>query len=297
MLFTAFGIACHEGLAADIKLVCTGTLFSQRNWLVDAISSLGLTDRVIFPGYLQDKELSVLLKNSGGVIFPSLYEGFGLPIIEAMSVGVPVACSNTTSLPEVAAEAAIFFDPRIPTQIAQVMISLMDNEALRTRLILAGLQRAVEFLDWERMTLEYLEIFQEAVDFIKYENKIDGVYADSWVGTSLGIDVVPVIGSQVVEIEFFAPSWLPQSRIVVQGMHLGRKLGAPCIIVRGTTVVWSMPVGSKGGHYNVMVGPTFVPEHYGYGNVQRKLSVMLKRCDIICADGKCIELFRDKVLK
>ena len=65
------------------------------------------------------------MANCSGVVFPSLYEGFGLPVIEAMAAGVPVACSNATSLPEVAADAAILFDPRFPTQIAQAIISLV----------------------------------------------------------------------------------------------------------------------------------------------------------------------------
>lgn len=163
MLLTSFGIACNQGLALDIKLVCTGAPGQRRDWLIEAAQKMNLADRVIFPGYLPDAELATLMANCGGLIFPSLYEGFGLPVIEAMAAGVPVACSNSTSLPEVAGDAAIFFDPRIPTQIAQAMISLADDEVLRSHLIKAGLKRAMEFSDTERMAREYWQLFQCAI--------------------------------------------------------------------------------------------------------------------------------------
>jgi glycosyltransferase involved in cell wall biosynthesis len=162
MLLTAFGMACRGGLAADIKLVCTGAPAARQEWLISAARTMDLGDRVLFPGYLPNAALAALMANCTGVVFPSLYEGFGLPVIEAMALGVPVACSNTTSLPEVAADAAILFDPRVPTQIAQAMISLMENEALRARLIQAGLRRAAEFSDTGRMAREYWELFQDA---------------------------------------------------------------------------------------------------------------------------------------
>lgn len=163
MLLTAFGMARHEGLAADIKLVCTGAPGARQEWLKNAVHIMNLGDRVLFPGYLPNTELAVLIANCTGVVFPSLYEGFGLPVIEAMASGVPVACSNTTSLPEVAADAAILFDPCVPTQIAQAIISLVENEALRAPLIQAGLQRAAEFSDSGRMAREYWELFQHAL--------------------------------------------------------------------------------------------------------------------------------------
>lgn len=162
MLLTAFGIACHEGLPADIKLVCTGAPGVRQSWLASATRTMNLGDRILFPGYLSNVELAALVANCNAVVFPSLYEGFGLPVIEAMAAGVPVACSNTTSLPEVAADAAIFFDPRVPTQIANAMISLSENDALRTRLIDAGLQRATEFSDVTRMAREYWQLFEFA---------------------------------------------------------------------------------------------------------------------------------------
>ena len=163
MLLTAFGMACNEGLAPDIKLVCTGAPGQRRDWLIEATRKMNLANRVIFPGYLPDAELAGLISNCTGLIFPSLYEGFGLPVIEAMAAGVPVACSNTTSLPEVADDAALLFDPRIPTQIAEAIISLASDEILRSRLIQAGLKRAMEFSDTERMAREYWQLFQSAL--------------------------------------------------------------------------------------------------------------------------------------
>jgi glycosyltransferase involved in cell wall biosynthesis len=165
MLLTAFGMASHGGLNADVKLVCTGAPGARQKWLMNAAQIMGLGDRVLFPGYLPDAELAALMANSAGMVFPSLYEGFGLPIIEAMAAGVPVACGNLTSLPEVASDAALLFDPRVPAQIAQAMIALVQDESLRVRLIRAGRQRAKEFSSTERMAAEYWELFDYAIAY------------------------------------------------------------------------------------------------------------------------------------
>lgn len=72
---------------------------------------LRVKEKIIFTGYVSNKELGVLLSDALAMIFPSLYEGFGMPIVEAMSAGIPIICSNRASLPEVAGNAALFFDP------------------------------------------------------------------------------------------------------------------------------------------------------------------------------------------
>ncbi len=179
MLITAFGIACRQGLAKDIKLVCTGAPVERQAWLMSAVKTMNLADRIIFPGYLSNAELSKVMVNSAGMIFPSLYEGFGLPVIEAMAAGIPVACSNRCSLPEVASGAAFLFDPGVPTQIAQAIQSLVGDESLRTRLIDAGKQRAAEFSDSQRMAKEYWDLFQEAFVIDREKNWLSGVWAIS----------------------------------------------------------------------------------------------------------------------
>lgn len=294
MLLTAFGMACHGGLAADIKLVCTGAPGARRDWLLNAARTMNLGERILFPGYLPNEELAVLMANCTGVVFPSLYEGFGLPVIEAMAAGVPVACSNTTSLPEVAADAAIVFDPRIPSQIAQAMISLVENEVLRARLIRAGQQRAAEFADTERMAREYWELFQHALGTEIQENLLTGAYADDWAGSSLNVQVAPSKSAQTLEVEFSAPAWLPQRHITVKAYQDGKPQGVSLAIARGTNAVLSLPIDPKGGRYEVRITPTFVPAQLGNSDDQRELSMLLQRCSVLVNDADRIELFPEK---
>ena len=159
-LLCSFKLALGKSLNPNIKLVCTGAPSPRRDFIIQMTIDLGLSDHVFFPGFISNEELSVLLSNSSALFFPSLYEGFGLPLIEAMAGGVPVACSNTTSLPEVVGNAAIFFDPKDSIQMADAMVTIVNNEPLRAQLIKDGRKRAEEFSDSERMAREYLEIFR-----------------------------------------------------------------------------------------------------------------------------------------
>jgi glycosyltransferase involved in cell wall biosynthesis len=160
MLLTAFGMACTQGLPQDIKLVCTGETSVRSDFILSTAAAFGLAHRVAFPGYLSNAELSVLLKSAGGLVFPSLYEGFGLPVLEAMATGVPVACSNVTSLPEVAGNAAVFFDPKKPIDIAHALINLVLDKSLRRQLIEDGYRQAGLFSDTDRMVSEYWRVFE-----------------------------------------------------------------------------------------------------------------------------------------
>jgi glycosyltransferase involved in cell wall biosynthesis len=278
MLLTAFGIACQEGIAADVKLVCTGAPSDRQAWLVEAVKRMQLAERVIFPGYLPKSELSILMANSRGMVFPSLYEGFGLPVIEAMASGVPVACSNTTSLPEVAADAAILFDPRVPTQISNAMKTLVDDDVLRVHLIEEGKLRAESFSDSERMAREYLDLFQFALNNAKDENLLTGVYSDSWSGPALNIHVNSANCDRNMEIEFSAPEWLPQARLTIKASRSGKPLGSPFELVRGSSARCLLPLEPEGGDYEIKISPTFVPAKSGHGDDTRELAAILKHC-------------------
>lgn len=114
-----------------------------------AAARLGVEDCVRFPAWLSQPDMEALYAAAACVVFPSLYEGFGLPVVEAMARGVPVACSDRSSLPEVAGGAALLFDPEDAGAIGAAMRRLLEDGALRGRLAEAGRARAAE-LTWER---------------------------------------------------------------------------------------------------------------------------------------------------
>ena len=105
--------------------------------------------RAVFPAWLPAEDLEGLYALADAFVFPSLAEGFGLPVLEAMARGVPVACSDRSSLPEVAGDAALLFDPEDPRAIAAALARLLGDAALAERLRGAGRARAATFT-WER---------------------------------------------------------------------------------------------------------------------------------------------------
>ncbi len=292
MLFTAFGMVCHGGLSDDIKLVCTGAPDARQAWLKQAVRAMGLDGRILFPGFLPTGEFAALMANSRGVIFPSLYEGFGLPVVEAMAAGVPVACSNTTSLPEVAANAALLFNPKIPTEIAQAIESLVNDDDLRIRLVQTGKSRAVEFLDADRMVEEYWKLFQHTVaDHEIGESHLTSIYEDGWAGPVLDLRVAPAISAQTLLIKLSVPKWVPQSTLRIQVTRDGEICGTPLDIKRGATATYSVLLDKGSGTYQIQLSPSFVPHYLGHGDDLRELSVVLQQCSIVRADGDHIDLF------
>jgi len=124
--------------------------------------ALGIAEDVRFPAWVSSEELEGLWSIARAFVFPSLYEGFGLPVLEAMARGVPVACSNASSLPEVAGDAALLFDPRDESAITTAISRLLSDEALRARLGELGVAQAERFT-WERTARLTLESYGRAM--------------------------------------------------------------------------------------------------------------------------------------
>jgi glycosyltransferase involved in cell wall biosynthesis len=162
LLLTAFAMARAQGLDADLKLVCTGDGVGRLEFLRSVLPTLGLEGSVLFPGFVSDSKLERLRAHALALIFPSLYEGFGMPIIEAMARGLPVACSQTTATGEVAADAALTFQPGHPGAVAEAILRLVGDAALRQELSQRGLLRAGAFGDPGRMADRYWALFNEA---------------------------------------------------------------------------------------------------------------------------------------
>jgi glycosyltransferase involved in cell wall biosynthesis len=281
MLLTAFAMAHRDGLPDHIKLVCTGAPNSRQEEVRRAAIDFGLGNHVILPGFLDDAELLALIINSTGIVFPSLYEGFGLPVIEAMAVGVPVACSNAGSLPEVAQGAAILFDPRQPEQIASAILTLTNDRDITDRLVAAGSERAALFSDSREMAKQYWELFQQAVDLST--DCISGVYLDGWAGPSVNLRLAQSNEPRILAVELSLPSWAPQDVTVRAWTAEGQALDH--IVERNSRATLSIPVDSKGGRHRLEIAPTFVPADWGLGDDHRTLSVMLEQCVVTGDSG------------
>jgi glycosyltransferase involved in cell wall biosynthesis len=122
---------------------------------------LNLTQAIIFLGSIPEADLPALYGAARLFVFPSLYEGFGLPVLEALSCGTAVACSRASSLPEVAGEAAVYFDPADPDRIAEALVRALNNEALLEDLRARGLEQARKF-SWRRTARQTLQVYRQA---------------------------------------------------------------------------------------------------------------------------------------
>lgn len=144
----------HSG----IKLVITGENIRIKKELKNLISKLSLTDSVIFTGYVEDETLGSIIKNSLIVCYPSLSEGFGFPILEAFSYGIPVITSNLSSIPEIAEGASILVNPNNEKQIADAILAVLKDNMLADRLKKAGLKRVKDFT-WKKCINEYINLY------------------------------------------------------------------------------------------------------------------------------------------
>jgi glycosyltransferase involved in cell wall biosynthesis len=142
-------------------LVLPGRPTEHERELRALAARLGVAGNVVFPPYVEAEDLEGLYAAARCFVCPSLIEGFGLPVLEAMRRGVPVACSNTSALPEVAGEAARYFDPLSPTEIAAAVCELLENPGLAKRLAEAGRERASEF-SWRASAEGTLESYARA---------------------------------------------------------------------------------------------------------------------------------------
>ncbi len=144
----------------DLRLVVVGAAQRDPEALA-AIERSSSRDRILLLGHLPEDSLPAVYSAAAVFCFPSLYEGFGLPVLEALACGTPVVCSNTSSLLEVAGNAAVFIDPAEPGSLALAVQALLEDEARRRALSAAGLARAREFT-WERTARLTLAAYRSA---------------------------------------------------------------------------------------------------------------------------------------
>ena len=145
------------------KLVISGIKGWGHQSIFDKVASSGIEKEIIFTGFVPNEFLPFLYNGASAFVYPSLYEGFGLPVLEAMACGVPVVTSNVSSLPEVAGDAAILLNPYSVDELADGIWRILSDEDLRNSCITKGIERAKSFT-WERCAMETLKAFNEVYD-------------------------------------------------------------------------------------------------------------------------------------
>ena len=134
-----------------------------KGWLnsdIDALIESQASDQIRRIGYVDEQDLPALYSAAAAFVYPSLYEGFGLPILEAMSCGAPVITSNTSSMPEISGDAALLFNPTDVGQLTTLLLEVIGNDSLRKELSRKGIDRAREFR-WEKTARATLKIYED----------------------------------------------------------------------------------------------------------------------------------------
>ncbi len=273
MLLTAFGMFTAGRPEARLKLVLTGADTGLRRELGEAVTRMGLADKVVFAGYVSDDELAALLTGAKALIFPSLFEGFGMPLVEAMALGKPILASNVTSLPEVGGEAALYFDPRRPDAIVAAITRLLDEEGLAQRLVELGRQRLTVFGSPEDMARKYLAIFEDVLARpVSQSSAVRGLYGDGWVGSRLFVAFGPAAHRQWLAARFELPAEAPAGRVLLEVLVNGKPFGKRLALSRGKAVAVNPDVPPGGGYVEFLFDPARRPDGQGAGTDRRRLS-------------------------
>lgn len=160
-LIEAIALLRDDGLL--VNLVCTGHLTEEFKTIKKRVDDLRLSDLVRFLGYVDDEDLAELFQRATAMAFPSQFEGWGLPVVEAFAVGLPVAASSATVLPEVAGGAALLFDPLDTRDIAKAIGRIWNDEQLRSSLRDRGLVRASDF-SWDRTARIFRALYRRVAE-------------------------------------------------------------------------------------------------------------------------------------
>ena len=246
---------------------------------------------------LPEDQLAAVWQGCAFLIFPSLYEGFGIPILEAMSVGIPVLCSNVTSLPEVAGEAAIYFNPGSPQEIANSIQRIERKSAYREQLIVQGVKRLKEFSDARGLAKRYLEILQTTLagepEYRDYA--LEGISADGWIlqsGIYLLFPPSKKEEKREWQIILSLPEWFP-TFATIQVHDKKNESVIKVELAPGETKELSYLLPAETGYLVLNSSPIFSPLQLGVGKDTRSIGLYCVQSKIISSDS-IIATLKDK---
>jgi glycosyltransferase involved in cell wall biosynthesis len=282
------------------SLVLTGDDMGQGEQLEALAQHFQLQEQVHYLGYVPTADLPGLYRGAVMLLFPSLFEGFGIPLAEAMALGCPIAAANTGSIPEVVGDAALLFDPRHPDSIAAVWAQLLIDEDLRQALITRGRERATRF-SWERVADETLGVFEWAraqriaVRPVSRtpEYRIEGVYGDGWAVRRVRLYLPYLPEMKALKIEGFSDhlTYPLTLRMKVDG----RRVQELSITNPGKFTFVGDLLRSRRATSEVQIeliaGKEFVPAAIEKTLDTRRLAYQIKNLSLMCGRGAEIPLY------
>ena len=281
ILLTAFARLRHRRPDERLHLVLTGASEPDPTEIRDQAAAMGLEEDVLWLGYLPEATFASLLHGCRALVFPSLYEGFGMPIVEAMAAGRPVVCSDGSALREVAGDAALFFDPRKPNDLCAALERLLGDAALEQRLIAAGQRRVAGMDTVEKCARRYLDLAIEVQNqALPVKEGVAGVWEDGWTQHRLLVGVGaddPADGERSVELTF-ANSRDDAVEVTVEHHRVTVE---PRTMLHLTC---HLPAGPR--LLAINIEPTFSPKQRGESDDYRRLGMELIDCRVLGRDGR-----------
>jgi hypothetical protein len=284
-----------------LPLVLTGDEMGQWEKLAALARHFHLQEQVRYLGYVTADELPGLYRGAAMLLFPSLFEGFGIPLAEAMALGCPIAAAHTGSIPEIVGDAALLFDPRQPDSMAAVCSQLLADDGLRQTLITRGRERATRF-SWERAASETVRVFEwartqgSAVRPVSRAPgyRIEGVYRDGWAArrVRLYLPYLPEMKALKIDGSSNHLAYPFALRMKVDG----RRVQELSITTPGKFTFVGELLRSRKATSEVQIeliaGREFIPTAIEKTLDTRKLAYQIENLSIICAHGPEVALYR-----
>lgn len=291
-LLEALALCRAEG-RPDVELVLTGARVDGTGTLESLIASHGLGGAVHVLGYVPRADLPALYAAAAGLVLPSLFEGFGIPLVEAMRAGCPIAAAAGTSIPEIAGDAALLFEPTDVRAIARTLEILVRDPATGRELARRGHARSALF-SREAMVRGTLGVFEracarrtEASRPARALLEVEGVHDDGWMGRTAVLSVRgAALATLVVEGELPAVGAVCPQELTVE---IDRRPVVTVPLGRDGAFTFTVPLvgdGRDGGWEVALTARrTFQPRRAGISPDARRLSVRLARVRLRAADG------------
>ena len=290
----------RKAYGVRLPVLLTGDDLGQWETLQEIAAQFQVQEQVRYLGYVAAEDLPPLYAGATLLVFPSLYEGFGLPLLEAMKLGCPVAAANLTSVPEVVGEAALLFDPRNPDSIAEALYRLVSDDTLRQTLRARGRERAAAF-SWDKAARETLAVFTWArVHHTAQQRaarqrraRLEGVYRDGWATRRVRLDLPYCADVDGVKLEGLSDyvTYPLVIRMRVSGCRASDlRLDGPgkFTLMGGAHKSWGLASHLT---LELRANRDFIPEYAGISADSRRLAYVIERLVLICRGGEEVPLY------